>query len=184
MALEATFRELCVSVGNGIECLETLRVMLGDKPRSEAAIVDGIENSVLAILGLLHESNDAAANALKRVEYPADFDRARRSLAVCQERCHHIERQFSVELASYDKLFELARVGRERGREWLTWSNALRQAIEDCRAPLQSLSVALSRCWQELAERLGMTNISVQSIGQQIKVQKPATEDFEIEGVT
>jgi hypothetical protein len=184
MALESTFRELCVSVSNVIESLETLRVMLGDKPKSEAAIVDGIESTVLALLGLLHEANDAAANALKFLEYPADLDRARRALATCQERCHHIEQQFSGELASYDRLFELARVGTERGREWRTWSNALRQDIEDCRAPLRSLSLALSRCWQELAERLGMTNISVQSIGQQIRVQKPATEGLEIEGVT
>lgn len=184
MALETTFRELCVSIANVVESLETLRVMMGDKPRSEAAIVDGIEGAVLAMLGLLHEASDAAAKALKFVEYPTDLDRARRALALCQERCHHIGHQFSEELASYDKLYELARVGSERGREWLAWSNALRQGIEDCRVPLHSLSLALSFCWQELAERLGMTNISVQSIGQQIKVEKSATEDMEVEGVT
>jgi hypothetical protein len=184
MALESTFRELCVSVANAIESLETLRVMLGDKPQSEAAIVDGIESAMLAILGLLHEANEAAAKALKCVEYPADLDRARRALATCQERCHHIEQQFSAELASYEKLSELARVGSERGREWLTWSTALRQDIEDCRGPLHSLSLALSRCWHELAERLGMTNISVQSIGQQIKVPSSVAADVETKGIT
>lgn len=184
MALESTFRELCASVGNVIESLETLRVMLGDKPRSEAAIVDGIESAVLAMLGLLHEANDAATNALKFVEYPVDLDRARRTLTTCQDRSHQIDHQFSEELTSYDKLYELTRVGSERGREWLSWSNALRRDIEDCRAPVHSLRLALSRCWQELAERLGMTNISVQSIGQQIKVQKPVTADMEVEGVT
>jgi len=186
MALESTFRDLSASVGNLIEALETVRVMHGDKPQSEAAIADGIENALLSILGLAHEANDAAGQAVTGVEYPADLDRARRALAMCQDRCHKIDQQFQMELISYDKLLELARVGSERGREWLTWSNEERQAIEDCRAPLQSLSLALSRCWQELTERLGMTNISVSSIGQQIQVPssvQPNTE-AEIEGVT
>ena len=73
-----------------------------------------------------------------------------------------------MRLASYDKLKELVRLGNER-RTWLPWASSTRQGIEQCREPLEQTSKALSACWQELAERLGMMNISVQatSIGQQ-----------------
>ena len=42
--------------------------------------------------------------------------------------------------------------------------------IEQCRDPLDESSKALAACWEEIAERVGMTSITVQttSIGQKI----------------
>lgn len=187
MTLEATFRQLAVSLHQLHEALNALQVTVGDKPPDdEAALADGLESAVLAMRGTLHDARKAALAARGAVEHPVDLDQARRALATCQEQCHIIDHQFSADLVSYEKLWELARLGSERGREWLPWSNSVKQAIEDCRLPLQEVGVALSRCWQELAERLGTTSISVHAtnVGQQIKVPASMAADLETEGVS
>jgi hypothetical protein len=186
VALEATFRHLSVCLHHLHDALNALQVTLGDKPPAdESALADGVETVVLDLMGTLHEMRKAGLNARKAVGHPLDLDQARRSLAACQERFHRIEQQFASDLVAYEKLKELARLGKER-RAWLHWSNAVRQGIEQCQPPLELTSAALAACWQELAERLGTTNISVQAtnVGQQISVPRSRAEDLEAEGVT
>lgn len=185
MALEATFRELSVCLHHLHEAVNELQVTLGDKPSDESALADGVETAVLDLAGILHEARRAALDARKAVGHPPDLDGARRALTVCQERFHRIEQQYATNLVSYEKLKELARLGTER-RAWLPWAGAVKQGIEQCRQPLEKTSRALALCWQELAERLGMMNISVQAtnVGQQISLPRSRVEDLEAEGVT
>lgn len=186
MALEATFRELTVCLHHLHEAVNELQVTLGDKPpEDESAMADGVETAVLDLMGILHEARRAALEARKAVGHPPDLDRARRELTRCNERFHRIELQFASELVSYEKLKELARLGTER-RVWLPWATAVKQGIEQCREPLEQTSTALALCWQELAERLGMMNISMQAtnVGQQISLPRSRIEDLEAEGVT
>ena len=186
MALEATFRDLSVCLHQLHDGLNELQVTLGDKPpRDEAALADGLESAVLDLMGTLHEARKAALNARRAVGHPVDLDRARRALTICQERFHRIEQQFASDLVSYEKLKELARLGNER-RAWLPWASTVKQGIEQCRQPIELTSTALAACWQELAERLGTTNITMQAtnVGQQIKMPASVTADLEAEGVT
>jgi hypothetical protein len=46
----------------------------------------------------------------------------------------------------------------------------VKQGIEQCREPLDLSTKALAGCWQEIAERVGSTSVSVQTtnIGQKI----------------
>jgi hypothetical protein len=186
VALEATFRELSVCLHHLHDALNELQVTLGDKPPDdESALADGVETTVLDMMGTLHEARKAALNARKAVGLPINMDQARRALAICQERFHRIEQQFASDLVSYEKLKELERLGNER-RAWLPWSSTVKQGIEQCRQPLAQTSAALAGCWQELAERLGTMNISMQAtnVGQKITVPRSRTEDLEAEGVT
>lgn len=184
MALETTFRQLSVSLHQLHDAFNALHVTVGDKPPDEeAALTDGLENTLLDVMGTLHEARRSAWQARKAVGHPPDLDRARRALTLCQERFHRIEQQFASDLVSYEKLTELARLGRARGHEWVPWSNSTKEAIELCRGPIELASKALASCWQELAERLGTVNLSVQTIGQQIKVPAHA-KILEPEGVT
>jgi hypothetical protein len=187
VALEATFRELSFSLHHLHDAMNALQVTLGDKPPDdESALSDGLETVVLDLMGILYEARRSALNARRAVAgHPPDLDRARRSLTTCQDRFYRIEQQFASDLVSYEKLKELARLGNER-RVWLPWSSIVKQGIEECRQPLAQISKALSACWQELAERLGMLNISVQAtnVGQQITVPRSKTADLETEGVT
>jgi hypothetical protein len=176
MALETTFRQLSVGFHKLHDALNALRVTVGDKPPDdEAALADGLENAVLDMMGTLHEARRSALHARKAVGHPPDLDRARRALTLCQERFHRVEQQFASDLVSYEKLTELARLGRARGHEWIPWANSTKEGIEQCRDPLEQASKALASCWQELAERVGVTSISVRNVtvGQKITAQAP-----------
>jgi hypothetical protein len=177
VALEATFRDLSVSLSHLHEALNALQVTLGDKPADdESALADGVETVVLDVMGNLHEARKVALNARKAVGRPLDLDRARRALTICQERFHRIEQQFAADLVSYEKLKELARLGNAR-RPWLPWSSAVKQGIEECRPPLEQTSAALAACWQELVEHSGTTSISVKNTGQKIIARRPVSEE-------
>jgi hypothetical protein len=140
---------------------------------------------VLDMLGTLHEARRSAVEARKAVGHPIDLDRARRAMTHCQERFHRVEQLFASELVSYEKLKELARLGNER-RAWIPWASTVKLGIEQCREPIEQTSTSLAACWAELAERLGMVNISMQAtnVGQQITAPKLGVEDLEVEGVT
>jgi len=177
MALEATFRQLSVSLHKLHDALNALQVTVGDKPPDdEAALADGLENVVLDMMGTLHEARRSAMHARKAAGHPTDLDRARRTVTLCQERFHRIEQQFSSDLVSYEKLKELARLGNAR-RAWSPWASAVKHGIEQCREPLEAVSLALASCWQEIAERVGALNVSVHAtnIGQQIAAAVPET---------
>lgn len=186
MALEATFRQLTVSLHKLHDELNTLHVTMGDTPHNdESALADGFENAVLDMIGTLHGARKSAVQACKAADYPIDLDRARRALSICQERFHRVEQLFSSELVSYEKLTELARLGSER-RAWIPWASTVKLGIEQCREPIEQTSRALAACWGELAERLGMVNISMHAtnVGQQITSPKSKVNDLEVEGVT
>jgi hypothetical protein len=188
VALEATFRELSVQLRKLNDTLLALRLTVGeDKPvKGEAALVDHFEDTILDLMGVLDECLKAARVAQKAAGYPLDLDRARRALAKCQESFHRIEQQFSADLLSYEKLKDLASLGSERGGEWLPWAGSVKHGLEQCRQPLDGTSKALAACWQEIAERVGMTSISVQAtnIGQKIVVKAPEAEEMARNEVT
>ena len=190
MALEATFRDLSVYLQHLHDALNALQVTLGDKPPDgESALADGVEATVLDMMGTLHEARKAALDARRAVGHPVDLDQARRALTICQQRFQQIERQAADDLTSYDKLKELARLGSERRREWLPWATSVRQSIEQYRQPQEAVSLALANCWQELAERLGTISISMQAtnVGQQITLPRSSNKDakdLQVEGVT
>jgi hypothetical protein len=188
MPLETTFQDLSTELRKLHDTLVAVRLtVVEDKPvRGEAALVDHLEDTILDMMGLLDEAIKAARAAQKAVGNVTDLNRARRALTVCQQRFHGIERQFADELVSYEKLKDLASLGSERRGEWLPWSNSVKEGIEQCRQPLDGVSKSLTACWQEIAERVGMTSISVQAtnIGQKIVSKMEDGADVIREGVT
>ena len=186
MALEATFRDLTVCLHHLHDALNALQVTLGDKPEDdESALADGVETVVLDLMGHIARGAKSGAERAQGGGSSGGSGPTRRALTSCQDRFHRIEQQFATDLLAYAKLKELARLGKER-RAWLPWSTTVKRGIEQCQPPLEQSSAALAACWQELAERLGTMNISVQStnVGQQITMPRSRTEDLEAEGVT
>jgi len=155
VALETTFRELSTSLHRLSDTLNAVQVTVGDKPSGEkSALADGLEATVLDMMGTLSEARKAALSARPALDHPPDLDRARRELTLCRERFRHLEKDFASGLASSGKLEELASLGHERGGEWRSWGAAVKLGIEHCRDPLEESSKALAECWQELAERV------------------------------
>jgi hypothetical protein len=182
MALEASFRELSSQLGKLHDMLLALRLTIAeDKPlKGEAALVDQFEDSILDLLGSLDESQSAARAAQKGVGHPLNLDGARRALTTCQDHFHQIELKYGEELASFERLKDLERLGG-RGGEWRPWAASAKDGVEQCREPLDGVSRALAACWQEIAERVGMTSVSVQAtnIGQKIVARATAKEMVE-----
>jgi hypothetical protein len=174
MALEATFRQLSLALHKLDDAFSALQVTVGDTPpNDETALGDALENTVLDIMGTLHETRKFALQAQNAVAHPKDLENARHALTRCQEHFHCIEQQFAADLVSYNSFSELARLGKER-RLWMPWTRAAKQGIDQCREPVEETTTALTACWQELADRAAGTTVSVRNsvVGQKIEVPK------------
>jgi hypothetical protein len=172
MPLEATFQELFTELRKLRDMLVALRLTVAeDKPRTGGvALVDRLENTILDVMGLLEEALKAARATQRAVATVTNLNGARRALTICQERFHRIEQQFAADLVSYEAMSDLTGLGTMRRGEWLLWSKSVKDGIERCQEPRDGISKALAACWQEIAERVGMTSVSVQAtnIGQKI----------------
>jgi hypothetical protein len=183
MALEKTFRQLSLSLHKLEDALKALHATSGDTPNDVSVLADRLEETLLDMNGTLYGARRAAVQARKSVSAPIDLDGARRALTRCQERFHRVEQLFASDLASYERLTDFARLGNER-RAWQPWVETVKIGIELCREPMEQASLAIAACWGELAERLGMVNISMHATGQNITVPKSKARDLEVEGVT
>jgi hypothetical protein len=168
MTLEAAFKDLSGRWQALHEQLEQdlLWAALETKPDEEHALasryVDGITD-------LVAEARQAATDSRRLAEGPPDLAQASRGLLAAQRRFAGVARRLSADLLAYPRLRNLHRFGRERGGAWRAWAVQVHQALERCRPPLADLDRALLQCSEEVAERVGMTVVSVQTtnVGQQ-----------------
>lgn len=171
MALEATFRTLHLQIRKLNDTLNAVLLTVGDRPPNRGtALADGLENTILDLMGSLSGAQIAARTAGKAVGPGRDLDRARRALAKCQDQFHQAEQQFTKDLVSYESLRGLASLGSDRGGEWKHWAASMRDAIEQGQQPFDEVNRALTECWHELAEHGGSTTISIRTknLGQKI----------------
>jgi hypothetical protein len=188
MALERTFQELSDRLRRLQDSLLALQLTIREDlpPQGGVALVDQFGDAVDDSLGWMEESLLAAVEAYHAVEHPLDMDRARRALANCQEQFHRVEQRFASDLISYEKLKDLTSFGRSRRGEWIGWVRSVREGLRECQVPMDEVSKALLACWQEIAERAGLTSVSVQAtnIGQQITAPELMSKDLLREGIT
>lgn len=172
MALERTFRDLSERLMRLRDRLRELRLSVVEDrpPKRDGAVVDHFEYAVEDVLGWLEETIEAAGLAGRAVSPPVDLEAARTNLALCQERFHRITNCFTASLMSYQRISELTSFGRERRGEWPSWVTSVRLGIEHCGPPLEEAGKALAECWQEIAERVGSTSVSIrtENVGQKV----------------
>jgi hypothetical protein len=150
-----------------------------DRPRQgDSVLIDIVGAIADDLLGLTREARKSAADTRKALGPPPDFDRVRRLVTTCQEQSNGLSQRIGSELLTYDRIAELKQLGRERRGSWQAWSTEVTRSIERCREPLQEVNTALFLCWREIAERAGMTSVSVQTttIGQKVTVAADRTE--------
>jgi hypothetical protein len=172
MAIETVFLNLTRKFDAMREALQSLALTaIEDRPASgEVLLVDRLGNLVEDLRGWAEEAREAAVQAGDALAHPADLNLGRRALALANERFIRLEYRFFDEAVAHAMVSELMRFGRQRGREWLSWTGGVVQALDACRSPLRELDEALFHAWQELGERLGSRSLSVHTnnIGQQI----------------
>jgi hypothetical protein len=172
MAIEASFLHLSSKFDAMREALQSLGLtVIEDRPRhDEVLLVERLGNVVEDLRGWTEEGLVSARAAQEAVAHPPDLHRARLGLGAANERFILLKYRFFGEAVAHETIDGLLRFGRQRGREWLSWSRSVVQALDACRDPLRSLDQAFLQAWQELGERLGARSVSLQTtnIGQQI----------------
>jgi hypothetical protein len=189
MALEKSFqdqtRQLRRIRDRFVEVLLTIRE---DCP-AELAIADNLGDTFDELRGWLEEALNAAAGGEKNVGHPIDLDGARRALQRCQEQFDKVDERFFSGVASYERLDDLNTMSKHREPEWserANWADAVLQGIDHCRQEIEESRSALKACWQEIAERVGSTNVSISTtnIGQKIVAAQAEAGNMMEEGVT
>lgn len=136
------------------EAFTQLLLALEDHPpKAVPALLDHFENAATDRLGELSEIR-ASANGVATVQ--TTFEQRLSCLANAQEKSNLLARNYRQELAAFDRVRSLQRLGRERGGEWTGWAHAVRLAIESCAVPLDALQGALLGCWREQSTRGGV----------------------------
>ncbi len=195
MALDKAFQDLC----DRLHALETeleelSSAVLHSKPAESRAnagsskehyLADLLWEMVAEMQGRQKEASVAAAAAKRAVEPPLNLDRAWRMLKASHEAVNLIGRQYSSEIVPYERVNDLMTLRAEHP-EWAGWVEAQRTHLSRLGKQISDASDAFLACWQEIAERVGMTSVSVQStnIGQQITAQELMEKDAMRQGVT
>jgi hypothetical protein len=186
MAIEAVFSDLTRKFDTMRDVLQSLALTaIEDRPaRGEVLLVERLGNLVEDLRGWTEEAREAAAQARDALAHPPDVNVGRLALTMANERFIRLEYRFFDEAVAHGTISELHRFSRQRGREWLSWTSGVVQALDACRSPLRELDQALLQAWQELGERLGSRSLTVQTnnIGQQITAPAaPRTGDPQAE---
>ena len=166
MGLEPAFNVLEVSLHTFKETLTGVHMtVVADRPllataQDTPALVDILGNSAEDLIGWTMEAL-AVIQASQAAARGGDFDALRRGLAACHERTANIAQRLVNDLLPYERIADLARLGRTRGGEWRSWAMSVKQALDACRQPLFDLQQAQFECWQEVAEHSGRQSIAV-----------------------
>lgn len=189
MSLGGEFQALKAQLEHLHEVFADLRRLLDDHPAQggKVLLLDSFGDAVEDSLGWSEESLEAFVplltpeSAISKKDF--DLNIARQVLATCQDTFNRQTRRFS-DLISFDNVGQLLQLGRERGGEWQIWAKRIKMELESCQQDLYVTNEALFRCWLEIAERVGMTSVSVRAtnIGQQITA--PQNQEVEAQGVT
>jgi hypothetical protein len=179
VALEETFADLVAKWRQLHEAAQALRITAVEDQPAEGAVllIERCADAAEDLLGWATLGLAAAGDAQQGVGVIPNVARARHSLRMGQQHFGRLDDQFFV-FASYEWVSELVRFGRKRRGEWLAWVHSMREAISQCREPIQQVRDALVNCWDGLAEHSG-TSVSVQStnIGQQISTAGAALNE-------
>jgi hypothetical protein len=165
MGLEAAFQRLQVELTQLREALSELRVtVMEDCPLdSEVALVDHFADSVTDLLGLVEEALEAIGSAAL-VQGPSGRAGATRAaLLLTHRRMHRLLQDYRNKLAAYDHIYSLGQLGRERGGEWRSWCNVVKEAIERCATPLDAVHAAIRDCWEQGTDGVVFTGVISQA---------------------
>lgn len=155
MSVTAIFHELDQQIQKLHEALLALRTTVReDHPRpGDHVLVERLGDSIEDLLGDVNELQTAVRNAQPADCQVVEWDRLCQALVAGQSRYNHVFRRYWSELAAYEQIAGLLRLGRERGGEWRPWSASVYQGLAYCQQPLFAVNEALFRSWREIADR-------------------------------
>jgi hypothetical protein len=182
MTLEVAFKDLTARWERLAEELEQglLWSVTETRPDDEHALATRYLDAATDLIAAAREGLAAARDAIGG---GPNLGLVGRSLLRCQERYNALVELFDGEMGSYRRVRRLRRFGREKGRAWRDWADRVGEAVGRCRRPMDELNRGLFACWQEVADRVGISAVSLHAtnIGQQIAFPRP---EESVESVT
>lgn len=175
MTLKSTFRELTEKLDRLRATFEELlqwAITQGKPEHEDHVLVNRYDDATNDLIGLIEEASAAAQLGLQAVSRQTGSSEARNALIVCQSAINKVSKRYFSEMVSFEALTALDSLAKERRKQWPQWVSGVKDALDQCRAPLEEVSRALFECWQEVSERASLVSVSVQatSSGQQITV--------------
>jgi hypothetical protein len=173
MTLEGNFMELRAKWERLVEELEhgLLWSVLETKPNEEHALANQYIDAATDLIATARLGLAACQNVAGE---SLSLAQAGKSLLRSQEQYNAVLELFDSKMASYARIRRIRRFGSERRDAWRGWAAHVCTAVERCRRPIDELNRTMFKCWQEVADRVGMSTVSVQStsIGQQISMSQ------------
>jgi hypothetical protein len=116
------------------------------------------------------EAADLATILTSAASDPPSPSELRRGLARCHTLHLEISRMVRDELLDWDHGHQIRQLASTRRGAWMPWARAVTAGLVACREPMVAVDEALLEGWQTLADRQGGTDVSVQTIGQQVRL--------------
>ena len=134
------------------DTLEALECTVAeDRPATnDVALADCYYDAVHEALGWLAEAIEAVRRTAQTVATQGDSRFAGRSLGLAHEHIIRLTTHHLTQLASGDRLAELAELGTRRGRQWHRWADAVRRSLSAVPEVHECTNSALASAWQEL----------------------------------
>lgn len=165
MGVELAFHELTTTLQRLRHALTEMGTVIDDEPpRGKAPrphLAPQLSDAVQDVLGWVHEAATVAEQGWTSLKTQPDLHLARRTLIASQETLQKITDRWHTEVASDERRGKLRDLLTVRRGEWKLWAQAVHESYPIVEQRLAGVQQAQLRCWQELAERAGQTNVTI-----------------------
>lgn len=174
MAVERAARHWHASLRALLEATSALRLTVVEDRPDTHILADLLGNALDDLIGLVEE---ALARPSPLRAGPPDFAKLAQFGLQNEDAALRFAQRFSTEVASVERVAELAELARERHGSWPVWVEGVLGDLGRCQRLLLGEAEARHRFWQEVLERLSFApSVQATNIGQQITVPRPEKE--------
>lgn len=140
MSIDTAFRDIvdcCHSLERTFQDVVRWAVTEAAPPDEEHVLVTRYEDAIDDVLGALHSASLAASMGRLSVCGAPNIAARRAALIECQRHVNEVVRRYHWELFSPESVESLSLLAEERGVRWSGWSSGVRDALAQCREPLE-----------------------------------------------
>jgi hypothetical protein len=171
MVIEQTLERLATALRTVEECVQSVILTVAeDHPTDEPLLVADLEDKLRDVSARSAEAADLASILTSAASDPPSPSELRRGLARCHTLHLEISRVVRDDLLSWDQGRQIRQLASTRRGAWVPWARAVSVGLAACREPMWAVDEALLDAWQTLADRHGGTDVSVRTIGQQVRL--------------
>jgi hypothetical protein len=155
-----------------------------DQSHRAPSPVESLGENALALSGDLREASTALEKGLTAIRAPRNLQQAQASLIDVNCYLNDAAGRCRNDINASMTLQVLSQVAKELGGGWPEWLTLVHTIIRTISDKFLETWQALCQCWEELADKLSSSSVSVQTtnIGQQIAA--PTMRETVLEGMT